>query len=380
MPTTNYLNPVSIAPELGWKPNGATAGMLSYEREQDYNTMMKNQMLLQDMATRSNAINLYNDMQDVPLKDAKRADEITRMDASRPFIADLARTGAQNTISKNQWETEVERGPEARASKIAGYLDSIPKMKQEQFGRELGMSVAIMERVQAMEQAQPGSGAAWAQKVIDDANKKGYNLDSMLANPEAVRVMYPHVVETNAEFQRKKREQEQKDKAAMERIKEQGKNSLAVAQTAAAASDRRVAATSGRDRPYKTSMEAAQAYIKRLQEVDSDPNIDKNSPEYQEFVDSVYSKAEAAFDDKSGPGPAIRKSIAEHPKMVRQPPEEIERVYKLARQTYAERLVGKPRRKPIAAPESGGGGQGPSRAGRWEKLPNGGERWVPGIS
>lgn len=355
MPTTNYLNPVSIAPELGWKPNGATAGMLSYEREQDYNTMMKNQMLLQDMATRSNAINLYNDMQDVPLKDAKRADEITRMDASRPFIADLARTGAQNTISKNQWETEVERGPEARASKIAGYLDSIPKMKQEQFGRELGMSVAIMERVQAMEQAQPGSGAAWAQKVIDDANKKGYNLDPMLANPEAVRVMYPHVVETNAEFQRKKKEWEAKEAGLKERNDADNRTRIQAANIAAAASDRRVAGAAGRDRPYKTSMEAAQAYIKRLQEVDADPNIDKNSTEYQEFVDTVYSKAEAAFDDKAGPGPAIRKGIAEHPKMVRQPPEEIEKIYNLARQTYAERLVGKPRRKPIAAPESGGG-------------------------
>lgn len=226
MAQLNYLNPASIAPDIGWKPVGATAGMLHNERQQDYNELMKNQMLLQNIGARQAAIGLHEDMKDIPLKDLVREGKIETERAKQPFLADLARSGAERDINKNRFEA-VEKGPKGIERLLRTWDDEKDNVAWTKRTREATIARDILER--ALSYSNPEEGSAYVNSEIEKYNKLGYNLPSWLSQPDKWKPIHQGLVQTIEHRQKKDLvetkevadiiKQREADAAALERAK-----------------------------------------------------------------------------------------------------------------------------------------------------------------
>lgn len=130
MANISYDSPASLAPTIGFQPNGFLGGMWAGQRNDNYQQAVDQSNLMKAMAAKEqmNQLNDYN--ANAPVRDAQRLSQIAGFNANAANIGNIQ--AGQGAIGQAQQLTAM---PEAQ-QKIKQWLQSQKEWKQEDVVRQ----------------------------------------------------------------------------------------------------------------------------------------------------------------------------------------------------------------------------------------------------
>lgn len=214
-----FLNPFNLAPKLPDYEHGPLAGILRNEQRENYEKLMNQSMLLQQMGIQEQALGLSNKIKDVPLMDMKRQDEKALLDARRPYIGQLAAGEAEDKLRGYDFNRQTHN--DKVLATLSDYKTKIGDNKWKEETRSLEITADLVNRASQM----GPQGLDYIKTEMDRLEKLGYKIPASVANPEswpmlqnAFKNTLPHIRALEA--------QAAKDKEAMAREKEQQRGAL----------------------------------------------------------------------------------------------------------------------------------------------------------
>jgi hypothetical protein len=218
MAEVNYVNPASFQPQTAFRPSGPLAGALMNQQINDYNQIMGVQHQLQGMGLEEQAMKLGEFKQAAPMRAMERDTKMAQMSAERPFIEQLASSGAQNQISKNNFQRETQFSPEAKTNFFEELKNKAGEEKWKKIQRELevGFRLAV-EAKQLAERNGATAAMGHVQKRIQEYKEAGINLpEDRFMDPNSWDAFIRAGIESQ-KFMQESELQGKKDTASKER-------------------------------------------------------------------------------------------------------------------------------------------------------------------
>ena len=205
MANINYVNPESFAVPYDWKPRGALAGAMAYDREKEYQKIMEHQFLLQKLGLDQAEMDVSEKRRNLPVLEAERQGKLAGYRGSLPYAGRVAESGAQATIAGN----EFAASPEARAAKVSEAGETVDLNKFNQFKRLIEQVGPIASQALQISKQNPTLAQQFVQQKYQMAKSRGINLPEMILNPESWPGLHEAMVRT-PELERKILEQQGK--------------------------------------------------------------------------------------------------------------------------------------------------------------------------
>ncbi len=217
MADTLYSNPTSIRPEIGWKPSGFLAGMnYSSDRQRYEDTASLQDYMMMNQASKS-GMELKDYMSDAPVREAKRLSDIATSRANAETIGGIK----QNELKKGTLDNDLAEG--VLKSKISQAISEAAIKGGEASLAELQKAGAVASALSKAAGSGPQALALTLQHLKQSgASPQIMNFFSGARDVKQLKAMADAVTEglldANVSYQQH-----------MRGIKEQGRNSLAVA-------------------------------------------------------------------------------------------------------------------------------------------------------
>jgi len=139
MSTNNYNSPASLAPEIGFKPDGFLGGMWAGQRNNDYRQAIDQSNLMQALSARQEMDKLQEYGANSPVREAERLSKIAGFNANASSIGDIqGGLAAQGRTQQQTQAGDVEQ-------KLAGWRSKMGVDEQAKIDRQMANMVGIGE-------------------------------------------------------------------------------------------------------------------------------------------------------------------------------------------------------------------------------------------
>ena len=291
MADLNYINPMSIKPEIGWAPKNALAGMMYHQNEQDYRQMLGQQMRMQDLGEQERRYDFAEKQEGAPLRQMERQLKGRTIQGQLPFAQQAAGSQLQHGIAKNEFDMKTEFGPEALRAKVTKYLGEADDVKFKRFTQENQYAASLLEQAMSIEQARgPVAAIEYVDQRARELEQQGFKFPEHFKNPMNWKPMYDAAVNSVKMAQELKQIRAKGDEDVRGRA-ESGKYTIRAAEIAAEASKARAAAGGGRT-PSMNNSTAALNYLERelsqARESGDPEAMTKLAPQYEAALGRKY--------------------------------------------------------------------------------------------
>lgn len=214
-----FLNPFNLAPKLPNYEPGFMSGILRNQERENYDNLLNQSMLLQQMGIQEQALGLSNKIKDVPWLDMERQDKMTTATARRPFLGQLAEDEARDRLRGYDFNEKTHAGK--IESTLSEYRQKVGEEQWHKETRNMNLTADLITRAMQM----GPQGADYAKQERERLSNLGYDIPTSVENPQmweplfnAFKNTLPHIRALEA--------QAAKDKEAMAREKEQQRGAL----------------------------------------------------------------------------------------------------------------------------------------------------------
>jgi len=291
MADLNYINPMSIKPEIGWAPKNALAGMMYHQNEQDYRQMLGQQMRMQDLGEQERRYDFAEKQEGAPLRQMERQLKGETIQGQLPFARQAAGSQLQHGMAKNEFDMKTEFGPEALKAKVTKYLGEADDVKFKRFTQENQYAASLLEQAMSIEQARgPVAAIEYVDQRAKELEQQGFKFPEHFKNPMNWKPMYDAAVNSVKMAQEMKTIKAKGNEDVRGRA-ESGKYTIRAAEIAAEASKARAAAGGGRT----PSMNNPVAYVNYLEqemskarEAGDTEALMKYAPQYEAGLGRAY--------------------------------------------------------------------------------------------
>lgn len=195
MADLNYINPMSIKPEIGWAPKNALAGMMYHQNEQDYRQMLGQQMRMQDLGEQERRYDFAEKQEGAPLRQMERQLKGETIQGQLPFARQAAGSQLQHGMAKNEFDMKTEFGPEALKAKVTKYLGEADDVKFKRFTQENQYAASLLEQAMSIEQARgPVAAIEYVDQRAKELEQQGFKFPEHFKNPMNWKPMYDAAV------------------------------------------------------------------------------------------------------------------------------------------------------------------------------------------
>lgn len=207
MADVNYINPASILPQSGWKPQGFMGGMQYAQQMGDYEDQMSLSKLMSQIGAQGA---IEEQVQGAPVRAAKRLSDIATANATTSTIG----REKESLTSLNEDKARVSRAGvnDDIVTNHAKAIGEQGKLAMDQFQRQLQGSTQLAAIMQAAGPAGAAVAAQVAPSLGIDPNSAHFK--ALVTNPQAV---IQHLNSVDAKLQGDLQKEREKDDAAFKR-------------------------------------------------------------------------------------------------------------------------------------------------------------------
>lgn len=291
MADINYINPMSIKPEIGWAPKNALAGMMYHQNEQDYRQMLGQQMRMQELGEQERRYDFSEKQAGAPLREMERQLKGETIQGQLPFARDVARSGAQTQMAGDEFKRKTEYSPERIKSVLSEYTSKMDKAEFDKFQREREQElVAIEQLMAAKKQFGDVYAVGQAKQLRERLAQAGIQTPQDFEDPRKWDFLYNSLMDSVKFTQEMKKVREQGDLANKGR-EITGEYGLRQTQINADARGRNAA-------PKRPSMNNVIAYVNAIEVEMSEARQAGDSSKMNELAPQYANALSRAFDER----------------------------------------------------------------------------------
>jgi len=291
MADLNYINPMSIKPEIGWAPKNALAGMMYHQNEQDYRQMLGQQMRMQDLGEQERRYDFAEKQEGAPLRQMERQLKGETIQGQMPFARGVARSGAQTQIAGDEFKRQTEYSPERVKSVLSEYTSKLDKAAFDKFQRDREQELGAIEQLMAAKK-QFGDvyAVGQAKQLRERLAQAGIQTPADFEDPRKWDFIYSSLMDSVKFTQEMKKVREQGELQNKGR-EISGYYALRQAQISADARSRNAA-------PKRPSMNNVIAYVNAIEVEMSEARQAGDSSKMNELAPQYANALGRAFDER----------------------------------------------------------------------------------